>query len=144
VCVSVCECVFGVCECVYVCVCGVCVSVCVVCVFLWVFVGVCVWVCLCGYVCVGVRVWVCVAMCVVVCLWVCVCVCVCGCKFGVPGRNHVCHLKGLVCVTFPLSAHCNTFLAQMHSSFGFACIQILAKAAILFYSVKAMSSTAEV
>jgi hypothetical protein len=95
----------------------------------------------------AVCVCVCVCVCLCVCVSVCVCLCVCVCvrgrarDFGVPERNHVCHLKGLICVTFLLSAQCSIFLAQMHSTFGFPCIQILAKVAILFYSVKTMNST---
>jgi len=88
------------------------------------------------------------------CLTACasVCVCVRAREFGVPERNHVSHLKCLVCVTFLLSAQCSIFLAQMHrtpvfpntqmhSTFGFPNTQILAKVTILFYSVKTMNST---
>jgi len=85
------------------------------------------------------------------CVRVCVCVCVCVCarvhartQARSRERNHVSHLKGLVCVTFPLSAQCSIFLAQMHRTFGFACIQIVAKATILFYIVKTKKNTAQV
>ena len=49
----------------------------------------------------------------------------------VPGRNHICHLNGLVCGSSLLSAQCSIFLAQMHRTFAFSYIQILAKVAIL-------------
>jgi hypothetical protein len=83
------------------------------------------------------------------CQWIneqhCVCVCVGACaQLHSRELNHVNHLKGLVCVTFPLSAQCSIYLPQMHSIFGFPYIQILAKAAILFYSVKTMNSTPQV
>jgi hypothetical protein len=110
---------------------------------------VCVCVCVCAYVYMCVWVYVCVFLCVCVglglCVFVCVCLYVCVCErereFGVPKRNHICHLKGMIYVPFPLSAQCSIFLAQMHRTFGFPCIQILTKAAILVYTVQTMNST---
>ena len=56
------------------------------------------------------------------------------CKFRVSDRNHVCQLNGLVCGSSLLPGQCSIFLAQMHRTFGFPYIQILAKVAILVYS----------
>ena len=76
--------------------------------------------------------------------WTALCVWVCVFKFGVPDWNHVRHLKGLVCVTFPLLAQCSTFLAQMNKKFVFSyTTQILAKAVILVYLLRTMNRTAE-
>jgi len=44
-------------------------------------------------------------------------------------------LKDLVCGTFPLSAQCSILLAQLYRTFGFPYIHIVAKVAILVYSV---------
>jgi len=50
----------------------------------------------------------------------------------------------LICGIFILSAQCSIFVAQMHRTFGFPYMQIHAKVAILFYTVKTKKRTMEV
>ena len=51
---------------------------------------------------------------------------------------HVCHMKGLVCWTFPISALCSIFLSQLHTNFDSSCIQSHATITILTYGVETM------